>query len=54
MNGGCARGRVTQRPRSLLETLGVTATYDGTARTATLSIEIRRGAQGVSEGGRVP
>ena len=33
------------------EVLGVTARYDGTARKATLSIEIPRGAKGVSGGG---
>jgi len=36
------------------EALGVSARYDGTARAATLSIEIPRGAKGVSEGGLEP
>ena len=48
MTGVLAAAAPDDRAR-FYEALGVTATYDGNARTATLSIEIPRGANGVSE-----
>ena len=48
MTGALAAASPDDRAR-FCEALGVTATYDGTARTATLSLEIPRNAKGVSE-----
>ncbi len=53
MTGVLAAASPDDRAR-FYEALGVTATYDGTARTATLSIEIPRSAECVSEGGLEP